>query len=308
MAVRIGPGDPGSPDFDVRTLFRDDPAEPAAGMNDPAGNDPAGNDADVDAPVAGPIARPRRPRWARSLPRVGVPRMHWSRIAAWVLVLALGGAVVGVLGWRLSIPAPTNGATPPQQPAQPTRPEPPVPSAAPQISAVAWQGTALPISDQDGPHRFTQTQASGFSRNPQGAALAAVHISTHIDPYTGPAVFTPAIEQQVVGKGGALLRRTRSSYESNAERMGVTDGAPILAPTGSIEGWRIADFDSSEVSVDLLVQTPAGQRVVYQVPLRWEDGDWKMSVPQVTDELFAVSAAGDESGFTPFVELPGAGR
>jgi hypothetical protein len=180
------------------------------------------------------------------------------------------------------------------------------------VQAISWQGAALPVSPDDGPARFTATRASGFARNPLGAALAAVHISTHIDAYTGPAVFTSAIRQQVVAGNRAkkaLLTRTRASYAAAAEQMGVSGGAPILVPTGAVQSWRIKDFaPDGDNAVDLLVTTPTGEQVVYRIDVRWSHGDWRLVLARsADDQLFPVEAAGDVADFAPFVDYPGGG-
>lgn len=246
----------------------------------------------------------------------------WPRAAAWLLIVAVAGAVVGGLAWRLSIPAPgaigqppvapsdaaantpnpTSGATQPTESATAEKP------VAPTTTAVAWQGTALPVSTEAGPSTFTATRSTGFADTPQGAALAAVHISTHIDPYTGPGVFTPAITEQVIGAKEGLLSRTQQIYREAADQMGVSGGAPVLVPTGSVQSWRIRDFQPDGTDVELLVATPTGEQVVYRIPVKWVRGDWRLLVPNSDGEVFEVGKPRGLSGFTPFIDFPGGAR
>lgn len=253
------------------------------------------------------LVRPERGRSARDL--LG----NWPRATAGIMLAAVGLLVVGGLAYRLSVPAPT--AAPPMDPpptptptASPATPD--VAADRPAMSAVPWQGAALPISDTAGPQVFTETRATGFTRDPQGAAVAAVHISTHIDPFTGPAVFTPTIEEQVMVTGGVedLVRRTQKLYEKAAAARDLTsqavaDGVPILAPTGDISAWRIGTFRSDGVTtVELLVTTPQGERLIYEVPVIWRDGDWRVTFEGASAAEFRVTATDDTTDFTTFIE------
>lgn len=247
----------------------------------------------------------------------------WTKGTAAVLIGAVCLLLLGGLAYRLSVPAPPAAQPPapavPSTAATPTRQVSPAdggvadPTLA-DLSAVPWQGAALPISQSAGPRVFTETRAKGFSRDPQGAALAAVHISTHIDPYTGPAVFTPTIEEQVVSAEGAaatgteaLVRRTQKLYEGAAEERelsaeAIADGVPILAPTGDISAWRIATFRPDGITtVELLVTTPQGQRLIYEVPVVWRDGDWRVTFPGDQGADFRVTEATGTADFTTFI-------
>ena len=133
----------------------------------------------------------------------------------------------------------------------------------------------------------------GSACDPQGAALAC-HISTHIDPYTGPGCSLPTITEQVIG-GKDLVERTEQQYRRARKTAGlaaakaVERGDPVLAPTGEMTGWRIRDFRLQSVTtVELLVTTPQGQQVVYEVPVVWSDDDWRVSLSDsLSDALFA---------------------
>lgn len=286
MSVRIRPGDGATepvfpfaahPDDDrpansqqhIRSVFEDELAQD-------------------DAAGAGWFQRPSRDgKWLNAL---ASRRPPWSRLVAVTVLAAVAVLLLGGLATRLATPA-----TPAPQPAvaAPTAATPAeTPSAtapptathgAGQMTAVSWQGAALPVSQVAGPRVFTETRAYGFARDPLGAALAAVHISTHLDPYTGPKVFGPAIENQVVDARPDLLATTTATYETVARQQGYSDdalrqGRPVLAPTGSIQSWRIQDYRPERATVQLLVATPVGRRVVYEVPVEWTGGDWSVSL------------------------------
>ncbi|MFN8125235.1 MAG: hypothetical protein U0R64_01800 [Candidatus Nanopelagicales bacterium] len=244
-------------------------------------------------------------------------RPEWTRYVAGGLLGLFALVVLGVLAYRLSLPAPpaATSAAPPTLPsAAPTTPSDALtatPTATPtvrDVMAMPWQGAALPVSDTAGPRQFTDRRSTGFSHDPQGAALAAVHISTHIDPYTGPRVFTPTIEEQVVG-GEGLVAQTTEAYRQAAHRAGLADdaverGDPVLAPTGEMTGWRIGHYRADAVTtVELLVTTPQGQQVVYEVPVRWSGDDWQVVLADgPAESLFRVTAAHDPDSFELFID------
>ena len=259
---------------------------------------------DPEQPQLGAFLRPGRDRFAM-LREVAV-----SRVIAGGLVVALVVAVVGGLAYRLSVPAPTShlpvaAEAPAPIDAVPT-PSVTVTTPAPvnDTSAVSWQGAAMPVSYADGPFEFSKTRSSGFTQTPLGAALAAVHVSTHMDPFTGPAVFTDTINDQVIGDTHALLRETSKAYRTAAAAHAVPSGEPVIAPTGSMSDWRIKNYRAHQRNdVQLLVQTPTGDEVVYIVPVKWEGGDWKVDLTDAAPgKTFSTVAVKNAGSFEPFIK------
>jgi hypothetical protein len=260
--------------------------------------------------ATGQFIRPRRDRLA------GLRGTGPVRAVAIGLITCVVLAVVGGLAYRLSIPAPArpaaagaagaSAAVPSPTAPSPTSSASPTASATPpavdELSAVSWQGAALPVSDVDGPFEFTRTRASGFTQTPQGAALAAVHISTHMDAYTGPRVFTGTIAEQVIGDTRRLLATTGRVYRQAARANRVAAGQPVIAPTGSITSWRIGDYRPHGLNrVQLLVRTPTGESVVYSVPVRWSQGDWKVDLSGASDRTFRTSQADPADTYRRFI-------
>lgn len=312
MSVRIRPGDDGA-------------AQPGLALADNYDEDrPAGQQhirsvfddviAEDDSAGRGVFERPtRQVKWLGGLTNRQLP---WSRLVAVTVLAAVVVLLLGGLATRLSMPSPqpqsaAAGAPSPVVPPAATS-APPSPTTATaghqgsEMSAVSWQGAALPVSPVAGPSVFTETRAYGFAHDPVGAALAAVHISTHLDPYTGPKVFGPAIETQVVAARPDLLATTTAAYEAAAHAQGYSDaaieeGRPVLAPTGSIHSWRIQDYRPERATVQLLVATPDGRRVVYEVPVQWTGGDWSVSLAGAREEAtFAVTRPDSTKDFNPF--------
>lgn len=221
-------------------------------------------------------------------------RPAWTRIVAGGLAVTLLGLLVVGLAWRLSATAPP-------------------PAAATgdgyDVTAVSWQGVALPISPTAGPATFTDTRSQGFAQSELGAALAAVHLSSHIDPYTGPAVFEPTIDTQVIGDTTALKKLVTATYTEQAKKHHVTGGAPILAPTGQMKAWRIDGYTPTGVNnVEVYVGTPTGTDVVYTIAVEWVDGDWKLK-PTVTEDgiSFPVADPNPDLDYTAFTTIPTTG-
>lgn len=217
-------------------------------------------------------------------------RPAWTRITAAVLAITLFGLLVVGLAWRLSATAPPEAA----------------PTDGYDVTAVSWQGLALPISPTAGPATFTDTRSKGFAQSELGAALAAVHLSSHIDPYTGPAAFEPTIDEQVIGDTAALKKLVNATYADQAKKHQVTGGAPILAPTGQMKAWRIDGYNPTGVNnVEIYVGTPTGSDVVYMIGVQWVDGDWKLK-PTITEDgiSFAVSDPNPDLDYTAFTAIP----
>lgn len=239
------------------------------------------NAADIDAEYEVYSATPLQP----------AGRPAWTRIVAGVMLITLFGLLVVGLSWRLSATAP-----------------PPATDSAGgyDVTAVSWQGLALPISPTAGPTTFTDTRSKGFAQSDLGAALAAVHLSSHIDPYTGPAVFGPTIDEQVLGDTAALKKLVTATYTDQAQKHQVTGGAPILAPTGQMKAWRIDGYTPTGVNnVEIYVGTPTGSDVIYTIPVQWVDGDWKLK-PTVTEDgiSFAVADPNPDTDYTAFTTIP----
>lgn len=159
--------------------------------------------------------------------------------------------------------------------------------SAPQVSfaGVSWRdyhGVLLPYSAQDGPHNTTNELATGFTRTPLGALLAAVHIAVRADMQWGTEVFEPTIQRQVIGPDtDVLMDSTRETYEKH--RGDRPDGEPLGRGYTVLEGFRWLGYSLDAASVDLLSAGPGDSdvtvRAVTRLQLRWQDGDWRVVAP-----------------------------
>lgn len=132
-----------------------------------------------------------------------------------------------------------------------------------------------PTSTEFGPFEFTETRSSGFSRTPEGAALAAINIFYRSFPTN--ADFETTIAEQMIGPGrDARLERAREmvgeldiARESFAQRE-----API--------GWDILEFNEEPGDARILVyydDIASEHPATREIRVVWQDEDWRVVVP-----------------------------
>lgn len=250
---------------------------------------------DQEQPQAGIAATTTDPKPATAKKRL----TKKQRAIVVSLAIAFGFIVIGGLSVALSKPAPV--VEPPvaadaQQPA----PEP----APVNDQSVDYLGTRLPVDTQAGPARWTPTRSFGFAQTELGAALAAVHISTHIDPYTGPDTFVPTINEQIVGDTAALTARYQAFYDQEATPAQKKNSEPLQATTGQFVGWNIPNFDATGTTdVQILVRAE-GNDYAFVVPVSWHEGDWKAKPDIDAQGAHFQSTTADTDTFQPFNTQP----
>ncbi|MGY1960861.1 hypothetical protein [Nocardia gipuzkoensis] len=187
---------------------------------------------------------------------------------------------IDLLGNRLDVTGDDAGSALPQDPTtrpDPTRPDYLITPPAQMRWQRGWGGAALPVSGSDGPSRVEDGIASGFARTPQGAALAAA------DALARVLAAPEGVWQQVVGEryygGGRVLtdRFTRSRQR--------TPGAAryVVVP----DGVRVQPGYRDDLAV---VQFATRDKLGYTVstwPMAWNDGDWRVRVPDDIETLWA---------------------
>ena len=178
--------------------------------------------------------------------------------------------------------------------------EPTAAAATAPPGTALWNGMALPAGP-DGPTDPAAAVATGFAHTEAGAAMAAAHLSVRIDPYAGPASFTPTITDQTYGGDpAALLAVTRARYESAAARAGVPDGQPIPISTGQIRGWRAEGWTpTGPTTVHLRVAGADGTDTDYAITVVWVDTDYALLDPTRAD-TFTTSPVTDPTTYRSF--------
>ena len=276
--------------------------------------------------AAAPTPAPQETEPSAASPMDGESRGRLVVIGAGILLLTLIAAVAGM---RLvgggddggAAPADVNRAAVDAAAAGPAAAsdlpvgivEAPPPSARPTAAGQSapeagvlprdWRGAVLPVSLRAGPDTFTDTTSSGFRRTRLGAALAAAHLSGHVSYYTGPAVYRGTVRQQVVGDGKTeLLAAMDEAYAAAAAEAGVFDEQPIEIPAGRFEEWGIVGQLGDDTVVHLVITDPQGQELVYSVPLRWQDGDWRLAYDASQGRLFSTTTRQPDMNYQRFFE------
>jgi hypothetical protein len=152
---------------------------------------------------------------------------------------------------------------------------------------LTWQpyreGVDLPVSESGGPFRVLEGRAAGFSQSQLGAAMAAIHIGTRIEPTNGPRIFEGTIREQVVGTDAGLLRKhVNDIYQDQRIKQGKGLAEP-LAPTAPVlAAYKVESLAPDAASVSVFYQQQNLDPPYYSVrfDLRWVDGDWRMVAPQ----------------------------
>ncbi|MEU5885181.1 hypothetical protein [Spirillospora sp. NPDC047279] len=169
-----------------------------------------------------------------------------------------------------------------------------------------YSGVRLPYSALDGPRMTRGDLASGFSRTPRGALLAAIHIGVRANPQWEPHVFEDTIRRQVTGPDGSeLLSETRSSKAGQREQPAGDSGAKAYVV---IEAFRWQGYTPETASLDLLTAGPgdsdATVRAVTRLQVQWRRGDWRLVAPPGGAWSGSAAPARTTEGYT---RLPGSG-
>ncbi|WP_369068733.1 hypothetical protein [Kineococcus terrestris] len=224
------------------------------------------------------------------------PRRRWVLVVtACVALLAAGLALFSTLRSPEPLPAPA----------------PPVAAAPPPAAELAWQqvqGVYFPVSATDGPTRVEGQLVAGFSDTDLGAALAAVHIVYRASAAPGPAVFGPALHEQVVGPAAPdLAVAVQTEYAQAREASGLPDGAPLGDGSVVFVGYRVAPLPGGNRQVQVVERALDENGVVqfyaFDVVLTRLGGDWKVVAPATGSWNSAFSrlpaAPPDMTAFTP---------
>ncbi|MCX4564508.1 hypothetical protein AB0H69_47045 [Streptomyces phaeochromogenes] len=115
-------------------------------------------------------------------------------------------------------------------------------------------------------------------------------MAAHVIPaqMTGSGWRAVVDEQVVPGFGRDLFVSQRSS---------IDDADLKNRQTGGYAGFSVADYNTKNAKVNLLVKSPQGSLVSTTVSVRWSGGDWKVE-PRTDGGLHSkVTATGGPGGF-----------
>ncbi len=156
---------------------------------------------------------------------------------------------------------------------------PPAP-AGPDLSAppsgLRWepyQGVALPRAEQ-GPAKIDSGAATGFTRTPQGAALAAL---THtIRMSLAPDDQWPQVLRAEVAPGAG-----RDEWTINRAQLSITaPPTPELAPR--LLGYQISDYSEQRAAVTIFTEYSDASRAANKTKVVWLFEDWRLELPDPT--------------------------
>lgn len=153
------------------------------------------------------------------------------------------------------------------------------------------QGLQLPFSPVDGPRLVDGPIAAGYSRTPQGAALAAVQIGSRLLYAAG---YERVVTEQTVydpGLRAKFLAARRASPQGTDDEIAAVVSRPL--------GFKMQAFTPDRATVVLALPNVNGAPGTYAVgpyTVVWVAGDWKFadnssSVPTIVTTL---------AGFTPW--------
>lgn len=229
----------------------------------------------------------------------------WTR--PWFIASACAVGVLVVVGILLAVLPGRN--TPPGDASSPHNPSTSLaPSAAASDSVCGLEAgsqtiPAGPIKAQwtllgrvEAPHSASLgpgvTDADGwrycYAHSPAGAVVAAANIlaiGQHPDfprrlateIYTGPG------REAFIAEAEAL---------SDEELRNQLDQLPVV----TVGGFRVASYDSTMATLDLLLRAPDGALTSATWRLAWEDGDWRFWAPE-SDRDIPMQRVADSTGF-----------
>lgn len=217
-------------------------------------------------------------------------------------LLVVGGVVVAVLGgfvlgraWDSSDPAPAQEST-----EAASTPASPAPDDDGTLSPddVTWRdhaGLSMPFSAEHGPFEDEGGWTRGFSRTSQGAVMAGTHIFLQASNESDmpESAIRSSFDEQLTGEHA----------DAFVERM-VDAGFTPAEANIKVEGYLLHDYDDNGAVFELAAASATEGVDGYPIytatmlTVMWENGDWRLLVPESTMEHVRLLDNTDE--FTPF--------
>ncbi|MGW4482095.1 hypothetical protein [Rhodococcus triatomae] len=146
---------------------------------------------------------------------------------------------------------------------------------APQIAS--WSsvgGVWVPIGTTDGPSNGSWEPFHGFSRTPQGAALAAITQSVQLA--TASDNDWPTILGTIVAPGEA-----RDTYAANRALISIEALDSDAIP--DIVGYTITDYTDTAANIDIVQRFSDDSLATSHTRVVWTGEDWHLELPTNTD-------------------------
>lgn len=145
-------------------------------------------------------------------------------------------------------------------------------TAAPEISSwSSLNGILIPIGVADGPRSGIWEPLTGFSRTPQGAALAAIGQSVQLSTASDSSWSKVLPVVAAAGEG-------RDAFAVNRALITATGSIdPAVAPT--ILGYRFDSYSDTNAAVDVVQRFPDDSLASTRTNVVWVETDWKLDLP-----------------------------
>lgn len=165
-------------------------------------------------------------------------------------------------------------------------------TAAPQ--GVSWQrvdGVPLPFSASDGPTSIEGAVAEGYTRTPQGAALAAIQIAMRM-------LFSPDFES-VVREQTAVTSTERDQLISARSGQPIINADAVTAATLQPAAFKVGAYSDQDATVYYAYPSQDGVYRIARMSVTWQDDDWKYT-GRMSPDAPELPATADISSFTAF--------
>ena len=243
-----------------------------------------------------------RPSWREASTFTGGPGRAWTGIAAPVFLVVIVLIAAAVVFWPrgADTTGPSTGAptTPDEAVSESVCPaaekEPDAGDPPADLSWVAVQGFAWPISASVGPKVDADGVSQCFDRSPIGAALAAVNAAASIRSADVDEAHL-LLDTLFVDNAGRDV-----SAESIDELYPTTP--PSSRPATRQMGYRVLAFNDDLARIQLVEELPgAGQFTGTTYTLRWMEGDWRVELEDDGNPSDPLMITVDPDSFTRWV-------
>lgn len=233
-------------------------------------------------------------------------RPPWQRVAG-AVAIACAAALVVVMVVRghgdeqeASRAAPSSettqsvgkGSVLPQTPSLVRTPsDPKWLTAAPHY--ISWQrvdGVPFPFSDSDGPSTIRGAIASGYSHTPQGAVMAAAHITFRL---TWSPDYAAVLAAQT-----KVTETTRTQLLAARDHGGTIPTEMLAQVATAPVAFKVASYTPNAARVYLAFPTHTDKYRFAPVAVVWDAGDWKFS-----DDVSSTPALPDSATMSGFTSL-----
>ncbi|MGW6728762.1 hypothetical protein ACWF9G_22920 [Nocardia sp. NPDC055029] len=151
-------------------------------------------------------------------------------------------------------------------PTAPAATGPDITQAPASVTWRKWQGVALPIGAKDGPKR-TDVAATGYSRTPQGAALAAIQHSVRLGLAPDDSWAKIAAQSLAEGPG-------KNEWVLSRPLVSIKKTDPTVAP--KIAGYKITSWAPERAALTVYTTYPDASVLATDTVVVWIAEDWRL--------------------------------